>query len=456
MRWNTWKFRLLRLLVALIAVAILLPLWANASQPLTPPQHAHPHPPLALPPTAADEHPVEPHSLVTIAVFYTPTVARHHGGDETMLWLIDRLIITANQVFQESGVALTLVLVAAETVDYNEIGLTRSVVLEDLVGQGDGKMDEVHLIRNQTRADVGMLLIAGGGGLSYVFPNSRRALAVSGVPTSTFLHELGHIMGLVHDRYETGCETNVDCTDAYAFGYINLRGLEPGAPQSAVWRTIMAYDDLCWAELGQGCPSILRFSNPRQTYQGDPLGVPHTSTATGRDGPADAVRVLNATRTIVAQYRTNQQRAVFENPAPDSAQSGIGIISGWDCEAAEIHIGFELEDGFQWSPWLRLRAATGLPRRDTLEVCGHSATGFTLLWNWNRLGAGTHTVQVFRDGEVDPFAERQVTVTTFPFNEEFLRDVEGECVVQNFPYPGYDTVLEWEEALQNFVITGVE
>ena len=43
-------------------------------------------------------------------------------------------------------------------------------------------------------------------------------------------------------------------------------------------RTIMAYNSFCVEVLGQpkktACPIIPRFSNPFQTYQGSPLGVP--------------------------------------------------------------------------------------------------------------------------------------------------------------------------------------
>ena len=31
----------------------------------------------------------------------------------------------------------------------------------------------------------------------------------------------------------------------------------------------------------------------------------------------------------------------FENPQPDSSQSGLGVISGWACEAEEIAVEFE-------------------------------------------------------------------------------------------------------------------
>ena len=46
------------------------------------------------------------------------------------------------------------------------------------------------------------------------------------------------------------------------------------------------------------------FSNPRQEYEGEPLGVLHTGAAeSGVTGPADAAAVLNATGPAVALWR---------------------------------------------------------------------------------------------------------------------------------------------------------
>ena len=39
---------------------------------------------------------------------------------------------------------------------------------------------------------------------------------------------------------------------------------------------------------------------------------------------------------------------------------------------------------------------------------------------------------------------------------EFVRDVEGECMVEDFPMLGETVTLEWQQNSQNFVITDVE
>ena len=47
----------------------------------------------------------------------------------------------------------------------------------------------------------------------------------------------------------------------------------------------------------------MRFSNPDQTYSGDPLGVPGDEPSSSITGPADARRTLNETREVVANFR---------------------------------------------------------------------------------------------------------------------------------------------------------
>ena len=132
--------------------------------------------------------------------------------------------------------------------------------------------------------------------------------------------------------------------------------------------------------------------------------------------------------------------ALLENPSLGSAQSGVGVISGWACEAGEIVI--EL-DG------MPLKAGYGTTREDTRSVCGDANNGFSLLWNWNNLGAGTHTVRALLDGV--EFADTTVRVTTLR-EEPFPRGLSGTFPISDFPSSGENKRLRWEESLQNFVI----
>ncbi len=146
-----------------------------------------------------------------------------------------------------------------------------------------------------------------------------------------------------------------------------------------------------------------------------------------------------------------QQRGALENPSPDSSQSGVGALWGWVCDAELVEIEVETEQG----EVSFTRAAYGSERRDTLEVCDHTDTGFVLLKNWNSYGAGTHTVTAFADRVELGQATVHVTTLGEGESEEFLRDVEGECVVEDFPYQGKSVALEWDQPSQNFMITDV-
>jgi hypothetical protein len=96
-------------------------------------------------------------------------------------------------------------------------------------------------------------------------------------------------------------------------------------------------------------------------------------------------------------------QATLENPQPGSFQSGIGVVSGWVCDAKQITLVFDGVHTFA--------AAYGTARGDTQATCGDTNNGFGLLVNWNLLGNGQHTVQGLRDGVA--CAHVTVTVTTF-------------------------------------------
>ena len=138
----------------------------------------------------------------------------------------------------------------------------------------------------------------------------------------------------------------------------------------------------------------------------------------------------------------------LENPGANSFQSRIGVISGWVCEAETVEIEFETENG----EMERQGAGYGTERLDTLDICGDVDNGFGLLFNWNRLRDGEHTVTAFVDGE--ELGRATVRVTTL--GPDFLQGAEGECVVADFPSPGETVTLAWQQNQQNFVITDIE
>ena len=136
---------------------------------------------------------------------------------------------------------------------------------------------------------------------------------------------------------------------------------------------------------------------------------------------------------------------VLENPQPESFQSGIGIISGWVCDASRVDIIIDEAT--------TLQAAYSTSRGDTASVCGDINNGFGLLVNWNSLGDGVHTVRALADGV--QFGSAAFTVTTI-LGTEFLNGANGSYRLSDFPHPGTDVIIRWQESLQNFVVEGVE
>ena len=136
------------------------------------------------------------------------------------------------------------------------------------------------------------------------------------------------------------------------------------------------------------------------------------------------------------------QAATLENPVPGAIKSGVGLISGWVCDADELEVSF---DG---GP--RKFIPYGSERVDTRGVCGDTDNGFGLLWNYNELGDGPHTVTLYADGMV----ATQVTFNVKTLGTNFLRGVTGQGTITLSD--GKEVNVQWEETTQGFTITGYQ
>ncbi len=382
---------------------------------------------LALPPTPqADDVPTEDGSEIRVLIVYTPAEQARQGGAAGMTALIDLLIQSANQAFEDSGISPRLVLAHSAMVDY--IGQTTRTDLGRLRAPDDGYMDEVHGLRNQYAADLVHLLtiaaVGAGGTASRPSSETLSAESLGFAVTAngserTFTHETGHNFGLRHDRYVNSPNGAIY---PYAFGYINKSAYEPGAPDTARWRTIMAYPNRC-ASAGFHCTRLLRFSNPDQTYQGDPLGVPADDPTTGPDGPADGRLAINTIAPWVGSFRSEACTDFTVSPETPIAPVGGGEViltletapgCLWELSSQADFLTITSEALFAGSSVISIDVeanGSGAERNGTLTVAGQDITVRQLATGEGVCDRTTAVMQELarRSGFADPAQCTEVT-----------------------------------------------
>ncbi len=264
-------------------------------------------------------------STIDVLVVYTAAARTAAGGPTGMESLINSAIAQTNTAYGNSGVVQRLRLVGTAEVAFTETPTDISGDLNKLTNTGDGVIDNVHALRNTYQADLVSLLAEGYAGASgicgvawvgansawyapYAFSVNDRYCAFG---QASFGHELGHNMGLNHDRATEGCPTGACGSGAYSysFGY-----RDPGN----AFRTVMAYN------CPGGCPRILRFSNPNPlyNYNGKPTGISEAAP-----NSANAALSLNNTRVTVANWRNS-------NPAQTAPQLTVTSPNGGESWAS--------------------------------------------------------------------------------------------------------------------------
>ena len=145
------------------------------------------------------------------------------------------------------------------------------------------------------------------------------------------------------------------------------------------------------------------------------------------------------------QRATTTTKGSLENPGPGVTLSGIGVISGWICEAGELTVRF--------NGGAPIPLSYGSVRTDVRNAgaCPRTEVGFVALWNWGNLGDGQHTAVVYDDGR--EFGRSTFRVVTT--GEAFLPDAEGQCVVPDFPDRGENALFTWNTGTQHLELTDV-
>lgn len=152
-----------------------------------------------------------------------------------------------------------------------------------------------------------------------------------GMTNLTYAHECGHNMGLRHDYYVDNGTT--PCSHHH--GYVNQAVIPTGLPNTARWRTIMAYNNQC-SDNGFNCTRLARWSNPNLNYLGSPTGV-----AIGSPQPSFEMYGFERMRCVVSSFRSN--------PLPVTMLSFHGEVKGqsailqWKTASENNNKGFDIE-----------------------------------------------------------------------------------------------------------------
>ena len=273
-----------------------------------------------------------PQATVDVMVVVTQGFADFHGAN--MVTRINQLFATTNTAYATSESALRINRVGSILIkEYTDTAIAKDVTLAT-INNNSGVFADLEDTRSSVGADlVALLRNVNDGGIAYIgqisnigqtsttpetWNNPRVMYSVTGVCNfsgpgcdSIFAHELGHNMGLQHDRGNAG--TALFGTRAYAFGWKINSG-----NAARDFRTIMSYSP----------PGnrILAFSNPNLSTC-NPSGWAPTD-ACGVADSEDNARVLNENRFMVAAIKVATGLPVAPKLALSADRTRFPALSG--------------------------------------------------------------------------------------------------------------------------------
>ena len=281
----------------------------------------------ALDSKSSESGPSDDGSVIDVLVVYAPNNRKIAGGHRAMQATIDRDVAITNKAYRDSGAAQRINLVGAVEVGHAETAADDPRPWDASLSRLDALRvsSEVRALRDSYAADLVLLHTGpyfGRGGIAFIPPfdpgNDYASQGFSIAKSAAFAHELGHNMGLNHERQDDISNEPFPYSHGYRRGSIS---------------TIMSTQ----------LSTLNRFSNPRQKYPaktGVPLGVPGDEPSDSVDGPADAVRSLDGTRRAVANFRASAGRCTYSLSPPPSVLAAAG---------GEFKIRVETAPGCKWT-----------------------------------------------------------------------------------------------------------
>ncbi|MCD9459040.1 M12 family metallo-peptidase [Marinibactrum halimedae] len=263
---------------------------------------------------------------VTVLMVYTDDARAAVGGVSNIETDIIAAIDDGNLALTNSNVNMELTIAGMREVNVNE-GRYSSMgpLLRDLSNPNNSTFGVVHEWRDELQADLVYLIFEGiqqngqanaicGAGIpcNQAFEDEAFSVGQRGLMdvAPIVIHELGHVMGLRHDRTRDCGSATRNCGQflyPYSFGYIDPQG-------STDWGTIMAG--------GRPFPLIDYFSTPDEIY-------PETGQVVGEEDRSDAARHLNNVRDIIASFRSGTTPPPPPPPPPgdDDCDGAINFLN---------------------------------------------------------------------------------------------------------------------------------
>ena len=240
----------------------------------------------------------------TIKLYYTPEVRESVPDLRTMA---DQVIATTNQGYINSKIPLRASLHCLEETEEPEsyfTAISDSYALTLFTHYKRGHNDNGNNLRGSADAAVLIVKNAGVCGIAWVLADTsdyaKKMTSMTKLSCAlgryTFGHELGHNMGLDHDKYESGWRN-----EPYSQGYH-----VPGTK----FRTIMAYRR---SEEPKNRFQLNRYSNPRLKVKGVPTGTDE----------ADAARRMTEVRFVIAAIGDETETCTSGTTKPPLGQHVI-------------------------------------------------------------------------------------------------------------------------------------
>ncbi|WP_327256432.1 zinc-dependent metalloprotease family protein [Streptomyces sp. NBC_01244] len=282
--------------------------------------------------------------VIDVIAGYTPKAVTAAGGQQQVINRIYWAERKMNEALADSNVPASVDVLGTYNTNYqgdNNAELMRGK-LENPLDPDLGS--RAHELRRRFGADlvtvvnqVGATESTGNASLPVrgIF-NSK--LAFSAIDFNSLIsfynlgHELGHNLGLFHDRYILDAAALNDLNAPYGTGWVTPNKRH---------RTLMAYPDFCRPQL---CTLVNQYSNTENTFNGQPLGDANNNNAA----------LARLSTPIVAGYRTLTDSKTRHALLVSSTAGGTirPAVYGPYKPGTVVGVAARPEAGFRLAAWL--------------------------------------------------------------------------------------------------------